>query len=469
MFKPAEHTPKVVKIENPFNKEIVMISDYTDFDIKKIPLYDAIVLDYANEEKCIAFLEQIRASNIESIYLIPVFILSLNEIENNYVDELADGTVQVIQPEILNSEIDVIKQKRKQLKPFTITTEVNRSLIKLLRFSFTRDRSLKPIRDRKSIIGYKYPLLNLSSSTNTAKQEISTLKEAFEQEYFSGKFIDRMHLCSQCNSGFLNYKEVDPETGSSNLITENIIHHFTCAYVGPEGDFYHDNKLVCPKCNKTLRHIGVDYDKPSVMYRSLDSDNYFQEPDMKAECMNCGHSNDVESLFQFDVLELVLTDKGKQESVQPKGNSSVRDIVYNGFISYATFGTFLKYEIERTKSAGKPSSIALLKLNISPNEETQLGVKYEKLIEEISGFIVNNTNASNILSRSINSFFILFPDTPNKLAASKVSSLNESINTLIKNNVKEVVPDFTSFCLEINGDQEHQSILNDLRTGILKM
>ena len=469
MFKPAEQTNKVVKIENSFNKEIVLISEYEGFDLKKVPLYDAIILDYADAEKCVSFLEAIRASNIESIYLIPVFILSINELDEPNLEELADGIVQIIQVETLNTKIDTIKAKRKQLKPFTITTEVNRNLIKLLRFSFTRNRPLRPIRDRHSIIGYKYPLLHLTSGSDSAKQVISTLKEAFEQELFTGRFVDRMHLCNKCNSGFLNFKELDPETGSANLITENLIHHFSCAYVGPESDFFHENKLICPKCSKTLRHIGVDYDKPSVMYRSLDSDNYFQEPDMKAECMNCGHLNEVDSLTQFDVLELKLSDKGEQEAVQPKGNSSIRDIVYNGFISYATFGTFLKYEIERTKSTGKPSSIGLIKLNISPNEETQLGVKYEKVIEEMSNFIVNNTSTSNILSRSINSFFILFPDTPAKVSSAKIGEITESINTLLDNNIKELKLEALSVNKEINGDQEHQSILNDLRTGILKI
>ena len=469
MFKPAEQIKKVVKIDNSFNKEIVLISEYGEFDLKKIPLYDAIILDYADSKNCLSFIESIRASNIESIYLIPVFILSINDIHNPNLEELSDGIVQVIQIETLNAKIDAIKAKRKQLKPFTITTEVNRSLIKLLRFSYTRNRNLKPIKDRLSIIGYKYPLLNLNSSNDSAKHVISTLREAFEQELFTGTFVDRMHLCNKCNSGFLNFKEIDPETGSSNLVTENIIHHFTCAYVGPESDFFHDNKLICPKCTKTLRHIGVDYDKPSVMYRSLDSDNYFQEPDMKAECMNCGHMNEVDSLTQFDVLELKLSEKGIQEAIQPKGNSSIRDIVYNGFISYSTFGTFIKYEIERTKSTDKPSSIGLIKLNISPTEETQLGVKYEKIIEEISTFIVNNTNTSNILSRSINSFFILFPDTPQKIANIKMDEITEATNVLLENNIKELTIKAQHVSKEINGEQEQQSILNDLRTGILNL
>ena len=40
--------------------------------------------------------------------------------------------------------------------------------------------------------------------------------------------------------------------------------------------------LICPKCHKKLRHIGVDYDRPAVVYTCNDCENSFTSPITKA-------------------------------------------------------------------------------------------------------------------------------------------------------------------------------------------
>ena len=56
-----------------------------------------------------------------------------------------------------------------------------------------------------------------------------------------------------------------PKCKIKKLFSEYSIHHFVCGYVGPESDFFQDKKLICTKCNRELRHIGVDYDKASII------------------------------------------------------------------------------------------------------------------------------------------------------------------------------------------------------------
>lgn len=468
MFNPKNEKTKVSKVENNYGKEIILISDFQEFDFKKIPLYDALILDWADAEGAKSLLKKIRSSNIESIYLIPLFILSLNKLEDMETEELSDGIISMVQPESLNRTIERIQEKKSGLKPYTANRNTNKQLVKVLRFMFTRNRPLRPIKDRTSRIGYKYPILSSGFEEEAPKLEIDTLQEAMEKDFFSATFQDRMHLCSKCHSGFLNYKELDPKSGSANLITENLIHHFVCAYVGPQGDFMQGESMVCPKCNKTLRHIGVDYDKPSVMYKCLDNDNYFQEPDLKAECMHCGHSNDLESLQEYDIFTFVLTDEGKDEAIQPKGTEKAKDIVYSGFITYSTFSTFLRFEIERVRQNKVSSNIGLIRIGISTTMEMALGNRYEKLIEEISAFVSGNTDSSTVLSRSVNSFFILFPDAPANKAKAKLDFLSSSIKQLLKNNVKDYDIEVIANVKPIQQGSDQQSILNDLRASILK-
>ena len=96
-----------------------------------------------------------------------------------------------------------------------------------------------------------------------------------------------------------------------------------------------------------------------------------------------------------------------------------------------------------------------------------LGARYDKLIEEVSEFIVNNTDSANILSRSINSFFIIFPDMAVEASKKKLERLATSIQTLLENNIKETKIEVVSNMKELSDTSEYQSILNELRASIL--
>lgn len=130
--------------------------------------------------------------------------------------------------------------------------------------------------------------------------------------------------------------------------------------------------------------------------------------------------------------------------------------------------SFLRYEIERVKSSQKNSSIGLLRPGITSDIENDLGHQYQKLIEEISAFVVNNTTSSYILSRSVNSFFVLMPETPVDKCNLTMEKMKKSLKTLLENNVKEHKIEVHSSVREITPNSEYQSVLNDLRAGILK-
>jgi hypothetical protein len=114
------------------------------------------------------------------------------------------------------------------------------------------------------------------------------------------------------------------------------------------------------------------------------------------------------------------------------------------------------------------SSVGLIRIGISNTMEMALGNRYDKIIEEISAFVASNTDSSNILSRSVNSFFLIFPDTSTSKAKSKIEFLTSSINQLLKNNVKDYDVEVISNLKAIQEGSEHQSILNDLRASMLK-
>jgi GGDEF domain-containing protein len=59
--------------------------------------------------------------------------------------------------------------------------------------------------------------------------------------------------------------------------------------VGPWSEFKQGVDLVCPKCDERLRHMGLDYEKPSDTYVCRQCRHTFNESSVEAHCLHCGH------------------------------------------------------------------------------------------------------------------------------------------------------------------------------------
>ena len=68
--------------------------------------------------------------------------------------------------------------------------------------------------------------------------------------------------------------------------------------------------LICPKCHKKLRHIGVDYDRPAVVYTCKDCENSFTSPITKSTCCYCQSTFPVNALVPRDVEDYEITEEG---------------------------------------------------------------------------------------------------------------------------------------------------------------
>lgn len=126
------------------------------------------------------------------------------------------------------------------------------------------------------------------------------------------RFVEKVHLCPKCNHSHLLFIEACPKCGSSNIKEESVVHHFRCANISPESTYAFGDELRCPKCKKILRHIGVDYDRPSDVYFCKECDHTFFTPKMRVTCMGCGEQTTPSELKTFDSLEYEFTEKGIQ-------------------------------------------------------------------------------------------------------------------------------------------------------------
>lgn len=124
------------------------------------------------------------------------------------------------------------------------------------------------------------------------------------------EFFDRFHICGRCDSARIYVREECSKCGSSDLVEEQYLHHFRCAYQGPESEFRRGDALICPKCRRELTHFGFDYDRPGTMIVCRHCQHAASDPAIGFVCLDCGSHTEAESCHTRDMYSYELTDQG---------------------------------------------------------------------------------------------------------------------------------------------------------------
>ncbi len=100
--------------------------------------------------------------------------------------------------------------------------------------------------------------------------------------------------------------------------------------------------------------------------------------------------------------------------------------------------------------------------------EIEMGNTYTSLIGEVSTFIGNKLDSSNILSKSANSFFVIFPGLDHDKAKKRIESLTKELKTLLVDNISNYQIEIISEVIEIRQNSEQQTLMNDLRSSVIQ-
>lgn len=196
--------------------------------------------------------------------------------------------------------------------------------------------------------------------------------------------------------------------------------------------------MNCPKCSKNLRHIGVDYDKPSIINHCQNCNEVFQDYIVKAKCIHCKHDTDVQYLLAKDINAYKLTKKGRHAATSGFiGERNEKEDEIFGAVNQKTFQTMLYYETERVKH-NMSTNIQLCGLQLENifDLTRKFGKSKEKVFltelvqiirEQIKTMdFINITNPSMILICMADSS----PETANEL----MQRISDKIKELIANN-----------------------------------
>ena len=413
--------------------------------IEELVDYSVVLIHAAHSTFASFTIQRLRAFNDPRMYLKPIFFLQPSIDSGNYINSLIDGSIfNLNQLESIVPRVEDILTKNQSIKPFEPNSYESILVMKLLTFAYTRSRkTIEPIPYTFSGINYAYPGISCNFEHIEEHKVFEMLELAEREGLLKGEFYDKTHYCNQCNHGALNYRSVCPKCSSSNSETQDIIHHFPCGNVGPMSDYKNhlDDGLTCPKCDKTLRHIGVDYDKPSVLHYCRKCTHRFQDFDVKAKCLHCEFDNTLDSLIEKEVKSYVITNKGENAAVFGYNviNREVEEI--NGSVNYDFFTSMIKLEIERMKVTSHDGNISAIYIHNAAELLSKVGKdRRSVLLAEIVSQIRRFIRPYDLVSFK-NSSLIVFSltDVSIENAALMLMEIVELLEKLLKDNVKDFI------------------------------
>ena len=196
---------------------------------------------------------------------------------------------------------------------YSDVSTTSRLLANLVKFDITRGRltfTNHAVRGLAEGFSKRYLMMYDNHETLQLDERMKFVQKLEELGYAERtRLVDRIHICKECGDSHQLFVECCPKCKSSDIRQESMIHHFRCANISPESSYFKDGQLVCPKCRRTLRHIGVDYDRPATVF-SCYCGNTFLQSAMKVVCTNCLNESSPEELTPVDVYEYKLTPAG---------------------------------------------------------------------------------------------------------------------------------------------------------------
>jgi len=397
---------------------------------------DGVILTAESSERLNKLVRLIRLEPSPEAYLMPIFIQSVktNAALQHHVDGIIEGEnlyqaakkTSDIQKKIATIQNESAKHDPKQL-----------DMLKILQYGYTRNSTVSPFRNRFAPIGYSIPFINSIIDNQENIRIINNLESLVEKDYLTTKIVDRVNLCNSCESSYLNFRETCAKCNSIDLKPEALIHHFRCAYVGPEGDFQKDNDLVCPKCDKTLRHIGIDYDKPSEINNCNSCGHQSQESTMKAHCVDCGTEGELPFIQSKTINAYALTAYGEKIAKNgfPQTTTQAATPLNQNTISPNIFELLLNQEKKRAAFNTIPSAHS--KVTISEGVFDFLDADTKALLSiEIIKIIQSYLRPLDFVSASdFEHYDILLPN----IASAQLTDMNEvltfNLNKLLSHNL----------------------------------
>lgn len=335
---------------NPNGRNIIIIRGLVqldNLDAIKAEDFDAIYIeDYGQSHNELSYqLHGMSTFFGMKSHLKPRFLASSLKPRVKQLRPLVDGFALTIEDEKMSERIEEIYDKIALIETFDISEVKTNNYVyflKLCKHAISRGQ-------HTFTSSLEVPYAQGHTALFVAKQDniVSNMKAEFvhfnqtlrELGYAKRKgFVERIHVCPHCKGSHLFYMEACPKCDSSLLKEEPVLHHFRCANISPESTYAYDGELRCPKCHQMLRHIGVDYDRPSNVYTCQECNHTFLHTRMKVYCTSCNKTLRPAELLPLDIYNYEFTPEGLQAL---SSNEALLALSKDIWVGYSKFDSFL--------------------------------------------------------------------------------------------------------------------------------
>lgn len=284
---------------------------------------------------------------------------------------------------------------------------------------------------------YIYPLLSLLGMSRGATNWLASLSRRRILE--SVRLIDRLRLCRNCGSAHLYFVDVCPNCSSIEIQATTSIHCFTCGYVAKKSDFEVEGGQICPKCQATLRHIGVDYDRPMSQYGCGACHHLFIEPAVIARCLQCDSKGDPEHLDVMEIHSLKLSLHGRETMRMKQIQESFSALESANYVATPYFKQMLSWAaVTRERHDELVFSLILVEF-LNPGEivESMGATRAYLMLDEFARRLREMLRESDITTRTTEEKLWLFlPFTPPEGLAARLKKMVDEVQPTVGLNLE---------------------------------
>lgn len=396
----------MITIQNTDGERRVLVLD-SPFAIDESPdfpeyLFDVVFIVNESVEETKTILSTINPVTSTKCCYKPLFVsASLKGKLGNY-DEIVDGYANDWNSLEVLTAVENLIAYRNQIGLSTQEDAIlssNQFFIRLTRFLISRKKTeLVPKLDVSASTGYVIPVFDLFYRLGHYElgEYFVFMQSMTEKGLFrTSKFVNKVFLCPTCLNSHLLYLQSCPKCGQSAIHTEEVIHHFRCANVSPEHTYNFGGQLRCPKCHKMLRHIGMDYDRPTTIHTCSTCGNTFIEPKMKTVCTSCHNYHDADELIPQDIYIYEITSDGRQSIISPNIGFTVYTEFYDNYIEYNRFVNRIRLLAEQKFSGNIHGDLLVGKIWILNEQEETQPIRPESVEQVCMYFPNNKVSAAN--------------------------------------------------------------------------
>ena len=415
-------------------------------------------------------LQRVRGHRLPSIYLKPVVLLADERGAADKLVRLVDAVwhidTQEEPPPGITASVERLRQRANILQ-VTAPEGDSQLSFRVLRYMATHGNEFVPFASAENTSGSTYPPLEPFLGEREADGDMAELLQGLEaQRFLTGSFVTKAFACTHCLCAFLNFLEVCPDCGSADLTVDDMVHHFRCGHVAPLGDFGQDEFMVCPKCDRDMRHIGVDYDKPSLTYTCNDCHDRFPDPQITTTCYRCRRTTPPELQIQRTIKAYRISSFGENAATHGLGGMFISVLQEKvKMFDYAVLKDLVAAEAHRmARYEVSKSTLLILSFHGIEQIYLELGKRAREIFEELAVLFRGILRESDLLSARNESLFLaLLMETSAAQAERATERLRGSIDQLLRASLHKP-PHFETAIHSLEEGMDVDAVVADLLT-----